>query len=59
MGNPGKPVDAVFAEDRLRAEWRSAWQKHMVDIGVPEAIQKALPADRYSGRAENGPTVPS
>ena len=59
LWTPGKPVDAVLAEDQLRAEWRSAWQKHMAEIGVPEAIQKALPADRCSGRAENGPIGPS
>ena len=46
-------VDAVLADDRRRAEWRSAWQEHMAEIGVPEAIQRALPADRYSRRTED------
>ncbi len=47
-----RSVDAVFADDRGRAEWRSAWQEHMVEIGVPEAIQRALPEARFGKQTE-------
>ncbi|MCY4649762.1 MAG: HEPN domain-containing protein [bacterium] len=48
-----RSVDAVFADDRGRAEWRSAWQEHMAEIGVPGAVQRALPEARFGKQTED------
>ena len=45
LWTPKKSVDPVLADDRHRAEWRSEWQRHIAELGVPEAIQRALPVD--------------
>lgn len=47
-----RSVDEVLADERHRAQWKSYWQEHMKEIGVPDAIQKALPADRYGNQTD-------
>ena len=49
---PAESVDPVLADDRHRAEWRSAWQEHMADIGLPKAIDKALPVDVLASKTD-------
>lgn len=37
-------VDVAMVDDRDRAKWRAHWRNTLVELGVPEAAQPALPA---------------
>ena len=50
-------VDPVFADHRQSEKWRATWQQHITDIGFPEAIQVATPADILSGKSEGTGSV--
>ena len=45
-------VDPVLTDDRRRAEWRSEWQRHIANLGIPEPIEKALPVDVLSSKTD-------
>ena len=50
-------VDSVFADRRQSEKWRATWQQHITDIGFPEAIQVATPADIFSGKSRKTGSV--
>ena len=43
LWNSEVSVDAVFADDQDRANWRSAWQEHMTEIGFPRPFKEHYP----------------
>ena len=52
LWTPNKPVDRLLTDDYRRAEWRSEWQRHIANLGIPEAIERALPVDVLSDNAD-------
>lgn len=50
---PKRSVDTVFADDQQRETWRSAWQNHFAELGIPEAIQRTVPIETFGGQTDD------